>query len=191
MGIRQRPNYARIAEVMLAAAALIGVAIVAKSINSSTSGTNGQIAIATESTLAFPTSTSSSTLSQTCTVVYASGYSGFFLRIVYDGNRTPVAGAHVVATSRVVTPSACYGSYRTTTTQETTTLVTNHTEWYPLDTSFRSSYSIAVTYSGHTYSLSAGFGSPETMTCESLYVPSGRTTSTVTREFVTDCPSSG
>lgn len=111
--------------------------------------------------------------------------------MVSDANQTPVVGARVTATHEVTGPT-CVGSAQTTT-QITLAFTTSIAERYSFDTSFGGSYSIAVTYSGHSYSLNLGSGNAEaqTATCESLYIPSGRTTLNVTALMVLDCSSIG
>ena len=69
---------------------------------------------------------------------------------------------------------------------------TDDAEWYSFDTLSSGSYSIVVTYSGHSYGLNPGAATEaQTATCETLYIPSGRTTVNVTAPMVLDCSSIG
>ena len=107
---------------------------------------------------------------------------GMFLRIVSDSG-APVAGAQVTATHKEA-DDYCNGVLYTGISA-TTSFTTNGTTWYALDATNAGTYSFGVTYSGHTYGLSAQM-EPVSVTCATLYVPSGRTNVTST-EFKTTC----
>ena len=136
-----------------------------------------------------PSTSTTSSSTSLCTIIYPAGESWTYLRVVYDSNQTPVAGAQVTVTYQGTAPT-CYGS-SATTTEGKLTLTTNSTEWNSLDISDSqvSSYSIVVTYSGHSYTITpSGVGPAETATCVSLYIPSGTTNFTTTAEFQPTCP---
>jgi hypothetical protein len=105
---------------------------------------------------------STSSITSQCTIVYPAGESWTFLRVVYDSNLTPVAGAQVTVTSQGTAPT-CYGS-SATTTERMLTFITNSTEWHNWTSQIqRRCYSIVVTYSGHSYSVKPSeVGPPET-----------------------------
>jgi hypothetical protein len=107
---------------------------------------------------------------------------GAFLRILSDSTRTPIAGAQVSATNR---PAYCDSS-SPATSQTTIAFTTNSTEWYSLDTLNNAGYSFVVKYSGQTYTLTVDLR-PVSGTCATLFIPSGRTNSTITG-FQTTCP---
>lgn len=117
---------------------------------------------------------STSTVSYTCHI--PGGPAGAYLRILSDSTLEPVTGALVTATH---SPASC-------TPESTRTYTTNSTEWVPLDVTNDGHYNFTVSYSGHTYTFSAPLR-PVSMTCTTLYVPSGRTNSTIT-EFKSTCP---
>lgn len=141
------------------------------------------------STVFTSSTTALSSSTTTCTTIYPAGENWFYLRVVSDTNPTPIVDARVTATHQVTSPT-CSGSPQTTT-EIALGFTTTNAEWYPLDTSFSGPYSIVVTYSGHSYSLSSDGGRAESATCETLYIPSGRTNVTTTSEFVSTCPSTG
>jgi hypothetical protein len=96
-----------------------------------------------------------------------SGVGPLYLMVVSDSDQTPIVGANVTATGQVTTTS-CNGSQ--TTTRQTVTFTTTKTEWHQLDTSDVASYSIVVTYSGHSYNFTARVnGGPIPVTCATLY----------------------
>ena len=130
----------------------------------------------TQTTTAFGQQTAAAS---TCTI---SGQPGpFYLRVVSDSNQTPIAGAHVAATNE---PASC-GSMPATS-RMTLTFTTNNTEWYALNSQNNAGFSLVVTYAGQTYNFTA-YLRPLSLTCASLYVPSG-STDTLTTEFQTTCP---
>ncbi|MDV3292647.1 MAG: hypothetical protein LYZ70_00065 [Nitrososphaerales archaeon] len=109
---------------------------------------------------------------------------GAFLRILSDSTLAPVTGAVVTATHD---PAGCIlNGVEYTNTATTQTFTTNGTEWMSLDTTNGGSYSFTVEYSGHSYTFTAEL-SPVSLICATLYVPSGRTNSTIT-EFKSTCP---
>jgi hypothetical protein len=111
------------------------------------------------------------------------GPGSFSLRVVSDSNQTPVSGAQVTATSIPTgyLPANCQG------TQTTYKFTTNDTEWYSLPADWYGGFSLAVRYSGQSYSFTVSLP-VESLTCSSLYVPSGMTNAT-RYTFQNDCPS--
>ncbi len=109
---------------------------------------------------------------------------GSFLRILSDSTLAPVTGAVVTAT---LNPMGCIrnGVESPANAVTTQTFTTNGTEWMPLDTNNGANYSFTVEYSGHSYTFTAGLR-PVSLTCITLYVPSGRTNSTI-QEFKSTC----
>jgi hypothetical protein len=116
------------------------------------------------------------------TCVLTAGPLALGLRVVADGNQTPIAGAHVAATN---TALSCNGA--PADPQKTMTYVTNGSEWHYLDIGEDASYSFIVTYSGHSYRFSTNLGVEE-VTCATLFIPSGRTNVTFA-SFQNTCPS--
>ena len=110
------------------------------------------------------------------------GPGSFSLRVVSDSNQTPASGAQVTATSIPASylPANCQG------TQTTFKFTTNDTEWYSLPANWYGGFSLVVRYSGQSYSFTVSLP-VESLTCSSLYVPSGRTNSTLFT-FQNDCP---
>lgn len=125
-----------------------------------------------------PTPVGTTSMSIVCSI---SGQPGsFLLRILSDSTQTPVAGAQVSATNK---PAYCGSS--PATIQTTTTFTTNSTEWYSFDTTNNAGYSFTVRYSGQSYTLTADLR-PISTTCATLFIPSGRTNTTIT-EFQSSC----
>ena len=121
-------------------------------------------------------STQSSSESTTC---FVTGQPGpFYLRVVSDSDQTPITGAVVNATSQPIN-----GDCIPATSQEFTT---NNTEWYSLGTLNLAGYSFVVTYSGQAYSFTADLR-PISVTCATLYIPSGETNVTI-KAGQTTCP---
>ena len=123
-------------------------------------------------------STTKVEISTTCSISGQPG--GIFLRVLSDSTLKPVAGVLVLAINR---PALCNGSPATNKTVET--LTTNETEWLPLPSDNNYQYSFIANYLGHTYNFTANL-SPVSMTCATLFVPSGRTNVTIT-EFQNVC----
>jgi hypothetical protein len=136
------------------------------------------------------TSSSNATSQTTCIVSSSPG--PFFVRVVSDSDQTPIAGAMVTATSETTTVS-CSG-LADGTSQIALSFITNGTEWYQLPTSNMDpyiGYSIAVAYAGQTDNFNASLSFPPSVTCATLYLPSGTTNVTMTSEtFPSGCPSS-
>jgi len=109
---------------------------------------------------------------------------GIFVRVLSDSGQTPVAGALVIATNE---PAYCGTSPPTPATAQRTVNFTtsSSTQWYPLNNNDDSGYSFIVAYSGQTYTFHASMA-PLSTTCVTLYVPSGRTNTTIT-EFQSSC----
>lgn len=117
----------------------------------------------------------------TSTVCSISGQpAGIEFRIIYDVNSTPVIGAKVYATNK---PALCGNA--PATTQSTTTITTTGNEWYSLPSDNNAGYSFIVSYSGQNYTFSSNL-QPVSMTCATLFVPSGKTNMTIT-EFSSTC----
>ncbi len=180
------------ANLLVAASIVVAAVIIAAAISMAPSpGTVTKTETIPETVTAFATSTltlfevataetTSSTQSFQC--VITGQPDGFFLRVVYDSNQTSAPGALVYATNE---PATCNGT--PATSQTTSTLITTSgTEWYSFNYGNDGGYSISVKYSGMTYNFTAGL-SPLSVTCASLFVPSGRTNVTV-NEFQSVCP---
>ncbi len=105
------------------------------------------------------------------------------LRVVSDSNQTPVSGALVTATSLPAgyLPANCQGP------QKTSSFTTNSTEWYSPSANWAGGFSLVVKYSGHSYSFTVNLP-VESLTCASLYVPSGMKNVTFAG-FSNTCPS--
>lgn len=121
---------------------------------------------------------------ETSTVCSISGQpAGFELRILSDSTSTPIVAAQVDATNQ---PAYCGSSPPIQATSQTTaTFQTTTNEWYSLPSDNNAGYSLIVTYSGQTYNLTATLR-PVTITCATLYIPSGHSNVTMT-EFRTSC----
>jgi hypothetical protein len=120
------------------------------------------------------------TTSTSCTI---SGQpAGMFLRMLSNSTLTPIAGAKVAATNQ---PALCNNS--PATQQSTMKFTTNSTEWYSFPSENDAGYSFAVSYLNQNYSFTANL-SPVSVTCATLYLPSGRTNIT-TIEFQSSCQS--
>ncbi len=125
-----------------------------------------------------PTPITTTTGSFVCSITGQAA--GAFLRILSDSTQTPVAGAQVSATNK---PAYCGSS--PATSQTTISFTTSSTEWYSFDTTNNVGYSFTVTYLGQSYTLAIDLR-PVSATCATLYVPSGKTNSTITG-FQTTC----
>jgi hypothetical protein len=128
-------------------------------------------------------STSQQTIIPTCAVAGESG--PFGIRVLFDSNQSPVAGAQIEATNQPARATCNGGPPYSLTNQTTVTFTTNHTEWYYLDSGPDASYSVTVTFLGLHYNLTATF-QPEFAYCATLFVPSGRTNASGS-EFQTTC----
>jgi hypothetical protein len=93
-----------------------------------------------------------------------------FVRVLWDSNQTPVAGALVKATDE---PAYC-GSTPANGQVTASFTTTSGTQWYSLSSENNAGYSFVVTYLGQTYTFTASLR-PLSATCATLYVPSGRT----------------
>jgi len=111
------------------------------------------------------------TTQTTCNIVGQPG--DFYLRILSDGTAQPLAGVKVTATN---TPALCNGT--PAGSQNAQTFTTDGTEWTRLYGYNNAGYSIVASYSGQNYSLS-GELRPVSITCATLYLPSGRTNVTI------------
>ena len=92
-----------------------------------------------------------------------------------------MVGARVSATNR-----AAYCGDTPATTISTYAFTTNSSGTYSLNTQNNAGYSLVVSYAGHGYSFNASLA-PVSVTCATLYIPSGRANVTVT-EMQTSCP---
>ncbi|HUI23504.1 MAG TPA: hypothetical protein VLY82_03825 [Nitrososphaerales archaeon] len=115
-------------------------------------------------------------LSTYCTISGQPG--GISVRFLNSTTLTPVNGAYVVAVNR---PFLCSGGTTLTPAgpQTVTIFTTNRSEWYPLSSDSNHAYSIAAFYAGHTYNFTADLR-PVSITCATLYIPSGQTNVTIT-----------
>jgi hypothetical protein len=105
---------------------------------------------------------------------------GMLLRILSDSTLRPIIGAQVTATNQ---PAFC--NIFSATKQTTVTFTTYNSIWYPLDGDNNAGYSFSVSYLGQNYSFKANL-LPASVTCATLFIPSGRTNIT-TVEFQTTC----
>ena len=136
-------------------------------------------ASSTSSSSSAASTTPTQTTTYQCIITGQPG--GLFLRILSDSDQTPVAGATMKATNQ---PAYCNNS--PANVQTTTTFTTTAgTQWYSLDSQNDAGYSFVVTYFGQTYTFQASLR-PASLTCATLYVPSGRTNVTIT-EFENSC----
>ena len=124
------------------------------------------------------TTTELITTSTMCSISGQPG--GIFLRVLSDSTSQPVSSVVVTA---VNTPFQCDGSPATSKTVDMFT--TNGTEWRPLPSDNNYQYFIIANYQGHTFTFTATL-EPVSETCATLYVPSGRTNTTIT-EFGNGC----
>ena len=85
--------------------------------------------------------------------IYSAGPGRLDLRVVTDSNGTPISGAQVTATSISASYIAACAQGPSTTVKFTT----SNEEWYPVNASdWPSGFSVAVTYSGQSYSFTVG-----------------------------------
>ena len=125
-----------------------------------------------------------STTSLTCSISGQPG--GLQLRIVSDSTLQPIVGAKVTATSNPAYCSIFGGAPFPATTSSTLEFTTNGTLWYSLPTDNDGSYSFVVSYSNQNYAFNASLA-PVSITCATLYIPSGMTNVTIL-EFQSSCP---
>ena len=139
-------------------------------------GNSGRPTATTTSTLTelVPTTTTSfvSTTSEVCTV--SADSTGFFLHLVTDSAKAPVAGVQVT----VIPMIECVGSPTPSISMEAI-YVTNGTGWavvssYPGGQEYYLLYEFQ--YSGHGYNVTAGWR-PEQGTFTTVSLPSGNVTS--------------
>jgi hypothetical protein len=95
---------------------------------------------------------------------------GLQLRILSDSTLRPVTGTEVRATS---TPATC-NNFFPATSQTTITFSTNGQVWYSFPTDNYTSYSFTIIYLSQNYDFKADLA-PASITCATLYVPSGKT----------------
>jgi hypothetical protein len=105
---------------------------------------------------------------------------GIFFRVLSVSTSEPITG---VVVTGVNTPSLCGDSPATSQTVDMFT--TNGTEWHPLLSDNNYQYSFVANYQGHTFTFTATLR-PVSLTCATLYVPSGKTNTTIT-EFANHC----
>lgn len=118
------------------------------------------------------------TTSTTCSISGQPG--GIFFGVLSDSTSEPVAGVVVTA---VNSPASCNGYPATAKTVDMFT--TNGTEWLSLPSDNNYQYAFIANYQGHTFTFTVTL-KPVSMTCATLYVPSGRTNTTIT-EFGNGC----
>ena len=132
------------------------------------------------------TTSSTSSSSQQSTTCIISGQPGpIFLRVISDSNQTPVGGAQVAATNQ---PAYCGNGITSSPANNRVTVTfttSSRTEWYSLDSENNAGYSFVITYLGQTYTFTADLR-PVSLTCATLYVPSGRTSVSL-EEFQSNC----
>lgn len=104
------------------------------------------------------------------------------LRILSNSTSQPVVGANVSATNK---PDFCDSV--PATNQTTIYLITNGSVWYSFPTENDGGYSFVVNFSSRSYNFTAGL-SPISLTCVTLYVPSG--TTNITNDYQSSCDSS-
>ena len=131
-----------------------------------------------ETTTATTTEVVTSYTSTYCTISGPPG--GISVRFLNSSTMAPIAGVYVVAVNR---PFYCSG-YSTFAPfpagpQTVTIFTTSATEWYPLSSDSNAAYSIAAFYEGHSYNFTADLR-PVSLTCATLYIPSGETNVTIT-----------
>jgi len=113
---------------------------------------------------------------------------GFSMRVLWDSNMTPVAGAEVSAKNsphycgsglgleeEAAVPSS--SSYNTTSGRE----------WQPFIAEGNQGYSLVVTYANSKFDFYAVI-QPSSLTCATLYIPSGRTNVTISESQTTCAP---
>jgi hypothetical protein len=109
--------------------------------------------------------------------VIAGQPAGMYLRIVYDSNGSLVSGAQVTAVHKEAN-DYCNGVLYAGSTTTTSFVTGGTTAWYSLDSTNAGTYSFTIEVAGHLYSLSASLA-PVSVTCSTLYVPLGRTNTTI------------
>lgn len=124
-------------------------------------------------TTIFSLNTTQSQVQQTSISCSISVEGGLALRILSNSTLQPVVGATVFATN---TPASCNNT--PATTQTTMKFTTNGTIWYSLPTVNDGGYSFGVGYSNQYYNFSAPI-LPVSVTCATLYLPSGKTNITI------------
>lgn len=135
-------------------------------------------------TLHFMVYISSSTItraantSTACSITGQPG--GIEISIISDSTSTPVVGARVYATNQ---PALCNDA--PATSKSTIAFTTSNAQWYSLPSDNNAAYSFIVSYSGQNYTLNANLR-PVSMTCATLFIPSGHTNVTIT-EYASKC----
>ncbi len=176
-------NHLPIAGAIVVSALIVGLSVFAGLGAASTvTKTVTQTTVSTTTTVLAILSAPGENTTHTFQCIITGQPAGFFFRVVYDSNQTPVLGASVNATSL-----AAYCNNVPATTPNTRSFTTYPgTEWYSLGAENIAGYSIVVTYAGQTYSLSA-HTAPISVTCATLFVPSGNTNVTI-GEYQSSCP---
>ena len=207
MSERSSRSYLVIAAAIVIAALVVGAAVITSSYlgnaktetstststaTSTTTATQTTTELSIATTVQTQTVTSQTTLTVTSTSTFTETSTssecsitgepaGLFIRILSDSSQTSVVGALVIATND---PAGCGTSQATG--QRTINFTTSaDTQWYPLNSNDNFGYSFLVAYSGQTYTFHASLR-PVSVTCATLYVPSGRTNTTIT-EFQGSC----
>jgi len=103
---------------------------------------------------------------------------GIYLRIISDSSLTPVVGVRVTAV-HYEAGDDCNGVPHAGGIT-ISSFQTDGSLWYGLDNSNAGTYSFMAEYSGHSYNFTSGEMKPVSVTCETLYLPSGRTGSSTT-----------
>lgn len=174
----KRAAIQKVALVMVVITTMMVAAAATFSYFSYTNPGTQPVVVSSSAYISQSTSTTSTTSQETASTsqqcVITGQANGFDLRIVWDSNQTPIAGAFVNATSE---PDSVNGQpcgepksqYFTTSGSQ---------EWYSLGAYDIGRYSVLINYSGQSYTLAGGLA-PLSTTCASLYLPSGRTNVTI------------
>jgi len=144
---------------------------------------SGSRTTVTATTTSAETTTATTTEVVTSLVTYCSisgQPGGISVRFLNSSTMAPIAGVYVFAVNR---PFYCSG-FSTVAPfpagpQTVTSFTTSGSEWYPLSSDSNAAYSIAAFYAGHSYNFTANLR-PVSLTCATLYIPSGQTNVTIT-----------
>ena len=108
---------------------------------------------------------------------------GLYLRVLSESTGSPVEGANVTATN---TPVYCDDG-EPLDSNVTVIFTTGSTEWYSIyGEGPDNSFAVTVDYAGQSHHFVADL-TPESATCATLYLPSGRTNVTWAGPFNLSC----
>lgn len=110
---------------------------------------------------------------------------GVYIRILSDASGNPVVGANVSVAQKDGGPTCNGVLYFEKGSMET--FITDGTQWHSLDMGNYGLLSITVRYSGASYQLMAGT-SPLSVSCATLYVPSGKSSVVSAGYGASGCP---